>query len=180
MTPALQLADWVLANTSGPVSALKLQKLLFYTYGAALAHDVEGDIGDLRFQAWKHGPVSVEVYERFKAFGASPLPPPATAPTYDRTAEKHLADAITVYDRLSPWQLRQESHLEGPWVDAFTQGHRDIATDAIKRHFKEKFRTGAVQLPTHLAQAWSPALDRIPVRSYGSLAALADALRPHT
>lgn len=176
---ALRLADWILANASTPISALKLQKLLFYTYGAAQAHDVDHLIGRVDFVAWKHGPVSIPVYEHYKPHQDALLPVPSlSANVYDGRGERVLRDALTVYDRLSPWQLREESHLERPWKEAWDIGQRPLDPETLRAHFKKKFRSGAVRLPEHLSPAWSLQLDRIPVATYPTLHALAVALRP--
>ena len=65
------LADYVL-STHGPMSHLKLQKLLYLIEGYHLAYFTESLIDD-EFQAWTHGPVSRKVYDSLKDKSAMSL-----------------------------------------------------------------------------------------------------------
>ena len=61
---SLVLSDYILLNY-GPMSHLKLQKLLFYCDAYHLAYFNEELITD-NFEAWVHGPVSKKVFDSFK------------------------------------------------------------------------------------------------------------------
>lgn len=155
---------------------LKLQKLAFYCYGALLAFDVEREVGQIEFQAWKHGPVNAEIFRRYSPFGKSVLPRPESACAFGLATESAIRDVLNVYGRLTAWQLREESHVEEPWRRAFT-GARGVRLDdeELRAHFKLKFATGRVRFPERLFGTASMALDRIPVPTFGSLAEMADA-----
>ncbi len=167
MEKPLSFAQRVLA-TSGPVTPLKLQKLMFYAYGAAL---VEGamPLGSIPFLAWKHGPVSCEVFEALRGFGSSLVPVDPNAAPLDGLTR----DAVRVYGSLSAWQLREESHLEAPWVG--TTQSWEIDQSQIFQHFAQKYAAPVVA-PRNLAGSWSLAVDGLPQVSSGSLGELATAL----
>src|SRR3954470_14701052 len=116
MVEATNLARWVLRHSGRPVSHLKLQKLAFYCFGAASAYDLDTLIGDVRFEAWEHGPVNRSVYNEYKAFGATPIDPPSTCVEYPAEVTRVLADSLAIYGSLDAWSLRQQSHLEEPWI----------------------------------------------------------------
>jgi uncharacterized phage-associated protein len=172
-SPALVLAEWLCATAPRRPDALthlKLQKLAFYAYGALLAHDIDSDLGDVEFQAWPHGPVSTEIYSHFASYGAAPLPAdPSSAAVSERCAAV-IADTVAVYGRLTAWQIREESHLEEPWVEVF-DGRRDvpIPTERLRQHFRSKFTTGKVRFPERLFGGSSLQLDRIPVPEFSTL-----------
>ncbi len=135
------------------LSQLKLQKLCFYAAGVAWGHGAEDDLGELVFEAWKHGPVLREV---FRPDGALPV---VDGAPFSSTTEAHLADAVTVYGLISPWGLCEQSHTEEPWIEArkLDQPGRPglISREDVTEHFKRKF-VGAVQPPEHLVDRDGP------------------------
>ena len=175
--PATRLASWLRANTPPRPDALthlKLQKLLFYCYGAATAHEHDGALGTIEFEAWEHGPVCRDVWKDLRTFNGKPLPPladDAADVAYDDGTARLLHDVVNVYGRLDAWSLRQESHLEAPWIDAWGAHKGVIADAAIRAHFTQKFG-GAVSYPEYLLRRSSMELDGIAVRKYPSLRAL--------
>lgn len=175
MNPAILLANW-LKHTVEQVDHLRLQKLVFYAYGAAIGHDLDSSIGRIRFLAYKHGPVNPDVFIQHRGNGRSILPKPAVdvVPTYSLTVERVLNDVVTVYGGLSSWQLREESHLEAPWIH--TQQSCEIDQEHLRSHFREKFRAGGVRMPRHLLRSSSFEVDGLPMQRWASLRELAQAL----
>lgn len=168
MQTVLNFAEAVLMASGPGTTHLKLQKLVFYAYGAARAFDEAVPL--VAFQNWQHGPVCVEVWEQYRSAGAEPLPLPQGAPRLSGAA----LDAVRVYGALSAWQLREESHLEAPWRDT-SQGD-PIADDVIASHFRAKFASGPVHAPLNLAGSWTLAVDGLPALRAPTLSALAKAL----
>ncbi|MFT4042334.1 MAG: DUF4065 domain-containing protein [Gordonia sp. (in: high G+C Gram-positive bacteria)] len=141
--PARDIARWFVAwaeNLDAEVSNLKLQKLLYYAHGHHL-----GATGEPLFtegiQAWAHGPVVVDVYHEYKKYGKGPIDPDIELGcdfNWDDFAE--VADLLVkVWDRygsLAAWALRERTHREAPWKDAF-DGSRDarISDEAIRAYF---------------------------------------------
>ena len=182
MTNALDLAHdvhlRVLRLHGPPVDQLKLQKLTFYAYGAVLAHGVLPEVGEIAFSPWKHGPVNVELWHHHRGAGANPLPPPQQSPAqYSPGLGQILDDVVEIYGRLDSWSLRNESHLEQPWIDGWAIQAKEIPTDALQEHFHRKFAPGNVRLPAHLGSHASNVLDGIPPARFESLHHLAEALR---
>ena len=180
MSHAQRLAHWVLQNApyGRPVTHLKLQKLLFYCYGAACSADLEAHIGAVTFLAWEHGPVNREVYDEFRAYGAGPIPAPQPPVWYPGAAFAVLTDAIRVYGALDAWSLREQSHREQPWIDTPRGGAIDGLR--LKAHFRIKFARGHVACPEYLADTGGLELDRIPVRTFATLHDLANAVSAHS
>jgi uncharacterized phage-associated protein len=166
---ALNLAAWIRHHYPygilDPLTHLKLQKLGFYCYGAALAYECERSIGQVDFEAWEHGPVNRPVYRHYRGYKNQPIPSDQTeATSYDAGTEALLTDVLRVYGLLDAWHLRQQSHLEQPWIDARASGAHSIPTETIRKHFFSKLRSGHVQTPEYLFDAGSFRLDGIPVR----------------
>jgi len=167
MKDALDFAQSVLAAATADVTHLKLQKLTFYAYGAAVA--ARQSVPFVQFQHWKHGPVCVPVYEHFKGAGSTTLVPEVFAEQLSGAAR----DAVRVYGALSAWQLREESHLEAPWRD--TELGQDIPNELVVEHFRAKF-SGRVRAPMNLLGSWSLAVDGLPALTAATLGELASAL----
>lgn len=185
-SPALALADQlrVRLDARGGTDHLKLQKLCFYGYGAALGLGVAEGVGSVLFDAWKHGPVSRPVWDAFKIHKGSPLPPLEVQPDPDwATPAVHevLDDVVEVYGRLSSWDIRCESHLEEPWIRAM-RARSPLSNDEIREHFAQKLARGRVMLPAFFHGAQSASVDGIPRARFESLHDMAEALRaraPH-
>lgn len=176
MSPGLKLAEWVLASARERVTHLKLQKLVFYCYGAALAYDRESEVGQVLFEAWEHGPVCVDVWRRFRDYAAAPLPVPTARPWYTATTERPLRDAIDVYQTLTAWALRNETHFERPWQASWESKRRRIDPQDLKSHFYNKYRRN-VTWPEALGRPSSLAVDGLPSETFASLHDLAQAVR---
>jgi uncharacterized phage-associated protein len=180
VSSALDLATWIRAHLEyrdDALTHLKLQKLAFYCYGAALAFEFDREIGIVPFEAWGHGPVSPEIYSEFRGYGREKIDfvPAGLAPKYSAHASSRLHEVLSVYGVLDAWALRQESHLEQPWRDASLG--QVISRQAITNHFRKKFITGPIRPPEQLQFASSFALDGIPVRGFATLQHLAESVR---
>jgi uncharacterized phage-associated protein len=160
---------------------LKLQKLVFFSYGAAVGHDHESDFASIIFEPWPHGPVNRHVWKLFRSFGSGEIPAPAKSPAapFSPALSTVLADAVDVYARMGAWALRCESHLERPWTIAHESREPLIDADVLREHFRQKFAVGQVRLPAHLGGSASAALDFVPAARFRTLHEMAESLR-HT
>ena len=174
----LVLADWVLARCPQAVTHLKLQKLCFYAYGALLSTDGDA-VPVVSFEAWKHGPVCADIYRSFAVHGAGDIEPreAANAKLWDCSAAGLAAAkaAVEIYGRLSPWELREESHLESIWQTARALPSNEIAHAALLEYFRAKFAVNRVELPRYLVNA-SAEVDGIPAARFANLEDLAAVL----
>ena len=107
------------------LNQLKLQKLLFYVQAWHLAHHGR-PLVPARFQAWVHGPVSREVFDRFRGSKMlySPIVREDVRPGFNsehalRPEERAIIDSVLeVYAPLSADQLEGLTHREDPWMAA--------------------------------------------------------------
>ena len=111
----------------GPMSHLKLQKLLFYCQAYHLAKFDE-PLFDEDFEAWGHGPVCRNVYDVLK--GKSVLYSDVSYSAYDFDADIVLKDVVAseqfglvndVLTELNKWdgaELERATHKEQPWLTA--------------------------------------------------------------
>ena len=62
-------------ESESTITPLKLQKILYYAQGYYLAiHDKE--LFPEEFEAWAHGPVNEEIYNKYRDYGYQSIPEP--------------------------------------------------------------------------------------------------------
>ena len=118
MTNVFDVAKYILEQL-GVMSTWKLQKLCYYAQAWELAW-TEKPLFPEDFQAWRNGPVCRELFDAHKnkfSIQASDLP-------YGNSAlltEEKKSDIDIVlqdYGHMQPYELREQTHSEDPWIDA--------------------------------------------------------------
>ena len=119
MATVHDVAAYILQNL-GKMTAMKLQKLLYYSQAWSLVWD-ERPLFDSRIEAWANGPVLPEVYKVHKGmFEVGPTwPNGSAAAVAGDSAAKETVDAVLGFygDKTSQW-LSDLTHQEKPWIDA--------------------------------------------------------------
>lgn len=135
---AEQIASYLLTLAGAEdndMSNLKLQKLCYYAQGLITAMR-----GQRLFQeemsAWDHGPVVPSLYHKYKGNGSQPIPVVTNfdADQIDPSDREALDDIFEYYGQYSPWRLRNMTHEEKPWIDAY-KGNKLISIDAMIEFF---------------------------------------------
>ena len=133
---AMEVARYFLAhqNEFDAMSALKLQKLLYFAQGTSFA-----GLGRPLFSdaicAWKHGPVVPAVWRTYSDHKGGPLPRPDDFDdsTFDAETQALLDAVYQKWGGLDAWKLREITHTEGPW--ATTPPQAVIEQQAIADYF---------------------------------------------
>lgn len=133
-----------LANETGSfASNLKLQKLVYYAQAWHLAlHDTPLFQED--FEAWVHGPVIPELYQKYKSFGWKPISEDAKVNLSEET-QTFLREVAEEYFACDAYQLEQMTHIEDPWNLARSGLRSDMpCTEIISKDWmKEYYRSRA-------------------------------------
>jgi uncharacterized phage-associated protein len=116
------------------ISHLKLQKLMYYAQGCALAL-LDRPLFPEPIEAWVHGPVVPALYHEYKGYGSGPLPSPTTLDfsKYDHAARELLDEVYAVYGQFSAWKLRNMTHQEAPWLT--TPEGKEISHNTLRAYF---------------------------------------------
>ncbi len=123
MAEAIDVANYFL-NTSSKetecgelISNLKIQKLVYYAQGFALAI-----LGKPLFcnpiEAWPHGPVVPDLYREFKRYGSDPIEPPTDFDAQNYFVKEEievLNEVFYAYGQFSAWKLRNLTHEDATW-----------------------------------------------------------------
>jgi len=106
------------------VTNLKLQKLVYFVQGFALAK-LEHPLFNEEIQAWTYGPVIPELYHKVKNYGASPIAGTLAADDAiknDPDADKVIGDVMEKLGHLPAPLLVNLSHRDNsPWAAAWNK-----------------------------------------------------------
>jgi len=118
------------------ISNLKLQKLVYYAQGFHLAV-FDKPLFPEDIQAWEHGPVVPELYHHYKHHGAGPIPPPEVFDfsILNKDNRELLDEVYSVLGQFSAWKLRNMTHEEPPWREAYN-GNGLITHESMREYFK--------------------------------------------
>jgi uncharacterized phage-associated protein len=121
------------------ITNLKLQKLSYYAQGFYLAINDEPLFPEV-IEAWQHGPVVPDLYQEYKIYGANPIPIPGDIDfsLFNTEIRELLDEVYCVYGQFSPWKLRDMTHSEPPWIEAYQKGNSVISLASMSKFFKNQ------------------------------------------
>ena len=117
MATVFDTARYIL-NKEGRMSTWKLQKLCYYSQAWALAW-TEKPLFDEDFQAWANGPVCPELFHAHRGRYMISAREISGDPSQLSADEIDTIDRVlSHYGSMEPYELREQSHSETPWIDA--------------------------------------------------------------
>lgn len=140
MPSVFDVAEYIL-DRKGEMTAMKLQKLVYYAQAWSLVWD-EQPLFPQRIEAWANGPVVRELFDAHRGqFRVRTVPggnrnelTPEQAATVDAV--------LAAYgDKSSQW-LSDLTHMENPWREARVglpdgvRGNAEITTDSMARYYE--------------------------------------------
>ncbi len=120
------------------ISNLKIQKLVYYAQGFSLAINNKPLFKE-KIQAWTHGPVVPQLYNKYKDYGSGALPTTNLDIDFDKFSDEDkelLDDVYDVYGQFSAWKLRNMTHEEAPWKSSYQSGKsNEISHEKLREYF---------------------------------------------
>jgi uncharacterized phage-associated protein len=118
MATAFDVAHYVLTKR-GPMSAMKLQKLVFYAQAWSLVWD-DKPLFTNRIEAWANGPVVRDLYaaHRGKYDVSAGDIQPSRADALDKEQIETIDTVMRAYGDKSAQWLSKQTHSEAPWIEA--------------------------------------------------------------
>ncbi|MCF8031374.1 MAG: DUF4065 domain-containing protein [Desulfohalobiaceae bacterium] len=113
MVTSLDVAEYILQQ-KGPITAMKLQKLVYYSQAWSLALEQES-LFEEPIEAWANGPVIRELFDTHRGqYHVSSIP--QGDPEQLAEEQKITIDAVVIYygQKSAQW-LRDRTHAEDPW-----------------------------------------------------------------
>ncbi len=122
------------------ISNLKLQKTLYYCQGFTLALTNIPLFSDV-IVAWKHGPVVISVYEKYKHYKDRPISKPKKLKNVSSLGEGEKSFIELIYNdcaRHSTWKLRDRTHENAPW--RLIGYNQEIDQNLLRSYFKRQIK----------------------------------------
>jgi uncharacterized phage-associated protein len=117
MATVHDVAAYILAKAA-PMSAMKLQKLCYFSYGYHLAWE-DRQLFPEPFQAWANGPVAPALYDkhrgRFQLDRSDIVGDPEALDAGEAESVDLVLDGLGGF---TAHELSEMSHQPGPWLDA--------------------------------------------------------------
>lgn len=102
----------------GPMNHKKLEKLCYYAQAWHLAI-IGRPLMYTSFQAWVHGPVSPELWHKYKEWGGLIIRQYEGMPNFNNPDTREFLNKIyNLYGRYSGDYLESLTHQEAPWINA--------------------------------------------------------------
>lgn len=101
-----------------PVETLKIQKLMYYCNAWSLALRDRPMFAD-EIQAWKHGPVVASLYPYHRGSALINEWPFGSGANVSKNDSELAQQVIEIYGGRTGWALRELTHTESPWKDAW-------------------------------------------------------------
>lgn len=129
-----------------PITHMRLQKLLYYAQGWALA--VRGrPLFPGTIEGWIHGPVIREVYRTFAKYNDDVISRSEAADSslLSRDDAEFVNAIWESYKAYSASELRRRTHSERPWLEARAglgpddRGDRVILDETMRAFFREEY-----------------------------------------
>jgi uncharacterized phage-associated protein len=131
-----EIANWFLAKES--MTSKKLQKLTYYAEAWSNALLSTSIVSDTEFEAWAHGPVSPELYEKYRDFGWNNIPQNSSPVNISDEKTLDLLESVWLtYGEMSANALEAQTHVEAPWKNARFRGQVDEG-DVCKEKISKK------------------------------------------
>jgi uncharacterized phage-associated protein len=126
MPTARDVAAYIL-DERGPMTAMKLQKLVYYAQAWSIVWDDDAIFPE-EIEAWKNGPVVRELWDshrgQFRVFEISCGNPDAL----DDEQKDTVDQVLNFYgDKNAQW-LSDVTHMEDPWKEAWEKGPNSVIT----------------------------------------------------
>jgi uncharacterized phage-associated protein len=140
MPSVFDVVQYIL-QTRGLMTAMKLQKLVYYCQAWSLVWD-ERPMFPERIEAWANGPVVPALFDcHRRLFQVNPGNFPGDPSNLDQVASETIDAVLSYYgDKTSQW-LIDLTHNEDPWKDARkglpqgVRGHQEISLASMADYY---------------------------------------------
>jgi uncharacterized phage-associated protein len=141
MSSVFDTANYILRR-QGPMTAMKLQKLVYYCQAWSLVWD-ERPLFPERVEAWANGPVVPVLFDAHRGkFQVSYETIPGNPDNLDGMAVETIEAILKYYGNKSSQWLSELTHSERPWIEARSgmapgeRGSREITLAVMHEYYE--------------------------------------------
>lgn len=135
------IAKWFLHRHE--MTPKKLEKIVYYA--EAWSNTLMGHrlINDTEFEAWVHGPVSRELYNKYKNYGWNLIPKEQEDVDISEDVQELLESVWITYGDKNANELEALTHSEDPWKNArlgkkpFEPSDEVIDVESMKKYYSK-------------------------------------------
>jgi len=134
MPSAIDTAQYILEQ-SGPLTVMKVQKLVYYSQVWSVVWD-DNVLFEDPIEAWKNGPVVRSLWEATRGnFRVAAIPGGVSA-NVNAAQRETINRVLAFYGEKDAQWLSDLTHLEAPWQEAFAHGQNtEIGLDRISEYY---------------------------------------------
>lgn len=124
----------------GPMSAIKLQKLVYYAQAWSLVWD-DRPLFSERIEAWAFGPVVPDLYVMQHGQFLITEWPAGDISHLDDSAKETVSLVVSEYGKRNAQELSDSTNRELPWIEArkglgtWERGNREITLNAMSEYY---------------------------------------------
>lgn len=139
MASAHDVAAYILER-AGPMTAMKLQKLVYYSQAWHLVWEEEPLFSE-RIEAWANGPVVPELYHFHRGRFKLDSWPQGDSNNLTESERETINAVLEFYGDKNPQWLSDLTHSEDPWIKARRglpdgeRGHREITLESMMEYY---------------------------------------------
>lgn len=112
----LDVAKYILQK-SGSITAMKLQKLVYYCQAWSLVWD-DAPLFKEKIWAWAHGPVAYELFKVYQGKYTIKSVPSGKIDNLNDTQKETIDSILEYYGNKQSYWLSNLTHKEAPWREA--------------------------------------------------------------
>ncbi len=139
MASVFDASAYILSKT-GPITAMKLQKLVYYSQAWSLVWDEE-ELFPERIEAWANGPVCPDLYHAHQGEFRVDAEPKGDAKKLKKVQKETISAVLKAYGKKAALWLSDLTHREAPWKDARkglpdgSRSNREITHAAMAEYY---------------------------------------------
>lgn len=124
----------------GPMSAMKLQKLVHYSQAWSLVWE-DRPLFPERIEAWANGPVVPELFERHRGRFEVTDWPEGNPDSLEQDDRETIDAVLSHYGSLNAQVLSDQTHQEDPWrkaragMEEGERGNREITLESLMEYY---------------------------------------------
>lgn len=139
MATVHDVAAYILER-AGPMTSMKLQKLVYYSQAWHLVWDEEPLFAE-RIEAWANGPVVRELYDLHRGQFRVEIWPAGDSGALTESERSTIDAVLEFYGDKNPQWLSDLTHSEDPWIEARrglpdgVRGDREISLESMVEYY---------------------------------------------